>query len=118
MPSKTYGKLKMVLFHMKKYSIQIRSQHSPKLCYKPEMDGNKPLFWQNYIIFFCHFGMLLHLCTESVVKNFKFAFLTQIAYKETCCKPVSYKNKPFSTKIKLFYVKTKLFTSNLCNFAI
>ena len=44
--------------------------------------------------------------------------LTQIAYKETCCKPVLYKNKPISTRIKLFYVKIKLFTSNLCNFAI
>ena len=46
---KPNGKLKMVLFHIKKWSIQIRSQHSPKLRYKPEMGGNKPLFWQNYI---------------------------------------------------------------------
>ena len=44
--------------------------------------------------------------------------LTQIAYKEACCKPVLYKNKPFSTNIKLFYVKIKLFTSNLSNFAM
>ena len=28
--------------------------------------------------------------------------LTQIAYKEICCKPVLYKNKPFFTNIKLF----------------
>ena len=42
------GKLKIASFCMKK-SFQIRSQHSPTLCYKSEMGGNKPLFWQNYI---------------------------------------------------------------------
>ena len=46
---KPNGKLKVVLFRMKKQSIQIQSQHSPKLCYKPEIGGNKPLAWQNYI---------------------------------------------------------------------
>ena len=61
-----------------------------------------------------------HLCTDNVIKNFKFLFSdsNSLAYKEACCKPVLYKNKPFSTNIKLFYVTIKLFMSTLCNFAM
>ena len=63
---KSNGKLKMELFHMKKSSIQIRSQHSPKLCYKPEIGGNKPLFWQNYI------------------KSLSFWHVTPLLYRQCC----------------------------------
>ena len=104
---KPNGKLTIVLICMKKWPIQIRSQHSPKLCHKPEIGWNKPLVLQNYIKIWSFWYVTSPLYIECLFRISNLRSLTQIAYRGTCSKPVGllYKNKPFSTKIKLFYVK-------------
>ena len=85
---KSNGKLKMVLFRMKKQSIQIRNQLSPKLCYKPEMGGNKPLCLAKLHKFFVILACNSTYVQTMLLRISNLRSLTQIACKQTCCKPV------------------------------